>query len=234
MAGNKGSNLGVWVSTSLFPADLRLHPLAVEDALRSHNSPRSKLDFYNSHLYLQILVQHMHAGDETEIENSVNDLNSWHLPGESHLHGSHPIEDEDAPLGRPASQKKRRQSHGLFLRLPEGVQGVFEPTIEAPRGRNQSKAFISASKKSAHRMTVDELSAKYMVPIRRGLISVFLTRDGMLLVTRGVDERDVDHHEQTGDERGVASCLCSTGRRGEFAEAVRGCEHVGAGLARCL
>jgi hypothetical protein len=32
--------------------------------------------------------------------------------------------------------------------------------------------------KEAHRLTVDQLSAKYMVPIRRGIISLFMTREG--------------------------------------------------------
>jgi hypothetical protein len=31
----------------------------------------------------------------------------------------------------------------------------------------------------AHRSTVDELSAKYMVPIRRAVFSCFMLRDGM-------------------------------------------------------
>jgi len=30
----------------------------------------------------------------------------------------------------------------------------------------------------AHRLTVDELSAKYMVPVRRTMLSLFMTRDG--------------------------------------------------------
>ncbi|KAJ9123864.1 hypothetical protein QFC24_003641 [Naganishia onofrii] len=44
-----------------------LHPLAVEDTLRASNNPRSKLDFYANHLYLQILVQHIRSEDQDEI-----------------------------------------------------------------------------------------------------------------------------------------------------------------------
>ncbi|KAJ9110459.1 hypothetical protein QFC19_001585 [Naganishia cerealis] len=47
-----------------------LHPLAVEDTLRASNNPRSKLDFYANHLYLQILVQHIRAKDQDEIRAS--------------------------------------------------------------------------------------------------------------------------------------------------------------------
>jgi Mg2+ and Co2+ transporter CorA len=31
-----------------------LHPLAIEDALRANNNPRSKIDFYAEHLYTQV------------------------------------------------------------------------------------------------------------------------------------------------------------------------------------
>jgi hypothetical protein len=31
-----------------------LHPLAIEDALRAQNNPRSKIDFYAEHLYTQV------------------------------------------------------------------------------------------------------------------------------------------------------------------------------------
>ncbi|KAJ9123273.1 hypothetical protein QFC22_001471 [Naganishia vaughanmartiniae] len=44
-----------------------LHPLAVEDTLRASNNPRSKLDFYANHLYLQMLVQHIRSEDQDEI-----------------------------------------------------------------------------------------------------------------------------------------------------------------------
>jgi len=160
--------------------DLRLHPLAVEDALRATNSPRSKLDFYKNHLYLQILVQHTHASDEQLISESVDDISSWHLPGET----VNPSVSIDPPNeGYGATSTTRRDSVGdalvqsgrKLLRLPEGVEGVFEPMADPSRGSKRAREGYS---KNAHRLTVDELSAKYMVPIRRGIMSAFLTRDG--------------------------------------------------------
>lgn len=167
-----------------------LHPLAVEDALRATNSPRSKMDFYNSHLYLQILVQHMHAKDEEILSEVAEELSSWHFSGENIR--SHHAEDADAMPGGPGGRgAKRRQS--IFSRLPEGVQGVFEPTIHPSRMISQSMSYEDSRRdaKNAHRLTVDELSAKYMVPIRRGIVCVFLTRDGEQQTNRvkwGIDE----------------------------------------------
>jgi Mg2+ and Co2+ transporter CorA len=48
-----------------------LHPLAVEDTLRATNNPRSKLDFYANHLYLQILVQHIRPQDREDIKKTA-------------------------------------------------------------------------------------------------------------------------------------------------------------------
>ncbi len=43
-------------------------------------------------------------------------------------------------------------------------------------------------------MTVDELSAKYMVPVRRGIMSLFMTRDGESVFTtcRGISSSWID------------------------------------------
>lgn len=48
--------------------------------------------------------------------------------------------------------------------------------------------------KEAHRLTVDELSAKYMVPVRRGIMSLFMTRDGESVFTtcRGISSSWID------------------------------------------
>jgi hypothetical protein len=43
----------------------------------------------------------------------------------------------------------------------------------------------------AHRSTVDELSAKYMVPIRRTVFSCFMLRDGE--PGRAVCEKSISH-----------------------------------------
>ena len=48
-----------------------LHPLAVEDTLRASNNPRSKLDFYANHLYLQMLVQHIRPQDRHDIKQAA-------------------------------------------------------------------------------------------------------------------------------------------------------------------
>jgi hypothetical protein len=48
-----------------------LHPLAVEDTLRATNNPRSKLDFYANHLYLQMLVQHVRPQDRHDMKQAA-------------------------------------------------------------------------------------------------------------------------------------------------------------------
>ena len=189
-----------------------LHPLAVEDALRSHNSPRSKLDFYKSHLYLQILVQHLHREDAELLESEVDDPLSGigrqdedeDATAEEHMHGNLGL--GVTPDGRSGLRRRRsRRPTGTMQRLkemfggsrrimlPEGVEGVFEPSINFGRGRQAVSALWVRGEgrrmgrrqlmqqpyqKEAHRITVNTLSAKYMVPVRRGLMSMFMTRDG--------------------------------------------------------
>jgi hypothetical protein len=125
----------------------------------------------------------MHASDEEALHEITEEMSSWHFAGEHHAHAIDDLDSLPHRGGAPGSQgsqgkKKRRQS--LFTRLPEGVQGVFEPTITPSRQMAQSMIYEDSRNnvKNAHRLTVDELSAKYMVPIRRGIVSMFLTRDG--------------------------------------------------------
>lgn len=172
----------------------RLHPLAVEDALRSSNSPRSKLDFYRSHLYLQILVQHLHRDDADKLEAETEDP----LGGvaatdeqEPHLHGNvgtgPGLRRRRSAVGAGGRLQRLRDMFGGSRRrimLPEGVEGVFEPSLKSTRGQAVSRytrvnpADVQPYRTEAHRQTVNQLSARYMVPVRRGVMSVFMTRDG--------------------------------------------------------
>lgn len=143
-----------------------LHPLAVEDALRSSNSPRSKLDFYRSHLYLQLLIHHIHSSDEDAIEAALasdgasgvvidSDSESEHLPGEEGrdqgelgIAGSAVDSGHDRNLGRRRPKKKgtlermreavvgKKGDKGLGMILPEGVEGVFEPSVQGTKLQN--------------------------------------------------------------------------------------------------
>jgi hypothetical protein len=120
-----------------------LHPLAVEDALRSSNSPRSKLDFYRSHLYLQLLIHHIHHPDEAADEAALDGGVFHEDDGGDHVFGH----DDEAELGVLPSGGKRKgtiqrlrevlggaksgyrqqQQGGSGSTLPEGVEGVFAP-----------------------------------------------------------------------------------------------------------
>ena len=84
----------------------------MEDALRADNSPRSKLDFYRTHLYLQILVQHTQASDVNVLSRAADEM------AESHLHDD---------------------THGnvrTMFQLPEDVEGVFEPSVAGSKLQN--------------------------------------------------------------------------------------------------
>jgi hypothetical protein len=111
-----------------------LHPLAVEDALRSVRHPRSKCDFYANHLYLQILVYHIHAPDRAALARIAEGIPDGVAVGSD--------EEEDSNGGRdgnwrrPAKAKSRscfswgRKNEGK-IRLPEGMDAVFDdPTPE--------------------------------------------------------------------------------------------------------
>jgi hypothetical protein len=99
----------------------RLHPLSVEDALRATTSPRSKLDFYKTHLYLQILIQHTHPSDEAILSAAADEMGQLHLREEF-----------------SGSQRK-------LLTLPEGVEGVFEPSVGGTRLQGGRSVRRSAS-----------------------------------------------------------------------------------------
>lgn len=105
-----------------------LHPLAIEDALRASNSPRSKMDFYKTHLYMQILVQHMHSADEEFLS----------LAADAMADGAYNKVFGDQQTVQPARRGSLGrlaggQASGSKLRLPEGVEGVFEPSVGLSR-----------------------------------------------------------------------------------------------------
>lgn len=174
----------------------------MEDALRSANSPRSKLDFYKNHLYLQILVHYMHPTDEVILSEAAEalggrDMNALMtaVEDDGHSHGFNGSSE--------SVSKGKNKGKAAGLALPEGVEGVFEPSVGASRSQGGSQSVsvcvtVTRSslasgivtllpninrltsqpfQKAAHQMTVDELSAKYMVPVRRGILSIFMTRD---------------------------------------------------------
>lgn len=127
-----------------------LHPLAVEDALRSLNSPRSKLDFYRNHLYLQILIHHMHDQDSIEVAEAAEALASGKID-------EIVIEDEEEVESRKhkSKPKKERNSQAQAKKasstwsLPEGVEGVFEPSVGGTRlqgGQSVRDALLKSSR----------------------------------------------------------------------------------------
>nr|XP_018266065.1 uncharacterized protein I303_00034 [Kwoniella dejecticola CBS 10117]OBR88223.1 hypothetical protein I303_00034 [Kwoniella dejecticola CBS 10117] len=152
-----------------------LHPLAVEDALRATNTPRSKLDFYRNHLYLQILIHHTTPSDEIRLSIAAEEMANGR---------------EDGIFGGGSSSSmsaaERRERENNIPKLPEGVEGVFEPSLIAPRHGGHH-----TFDKQAHTLTVNELSAKYMVPIRRGILSLFMLRDGTLISMDAKPTREV-------------------------------------------
>jgi hypothetical protein len=125
---------------------LSLHPLAVEDALRSHNSPRSKLDFYKSHLYLQILVQHMHPSDEALLSVAADEMtpglfSTYQEARESRVTRTG---EGDVDVEGGMARGDKGGLRGKLFKLPDGVEGVFEPTVMGSRlqgGESVSLAF---------------------------------------------------------------------------------------------
>lgn len=105
---------------------LRLHPLAVEDALRSSNSPRSKLDFYRNHLYLQILIHHMHESDGVEVAKAADALADGKID-------EIVIADDDDDEPSKGSRARKPNNTSSTWSLPEGVEGVFEPSVAGTR-----------------------------------------------------------------------------------------------------
>ncbi|OCF72414.1 hypothetical protein I204_06793 [Kwoniella mangroviensis CBS 8886] len=172
-----------------------LHPLAVEDALRATNTPRSKLDFYRNHLYLQILIHHTTPSDEIRSSIAAEEM--------AHERESGMMTDDDQSVLNESTRSTTRRGlrgklSGIFgsgeddsrethvPKLPEGVEGVFEPSLVTPRHGGHH-----TFEKQAHTLTVNELSAKYMVPIRRGILSLFMLRDGTLISMDAKPTREV-------------------------------------------
>ncbi|BEJ14529.1 hypothetical protein CspHIS471_0402960 [Cutaneotrichosporon sp. HIS471] len=198
--GDDGKPLGVrwihvtglsWEVMKTLTLCYQLHPLAVEDALRSSRSPRSKIDYYRTHMYLQILVQNIHGPDKDALTKATAGL----AQGEEgrqccndadHDH-DHMVDDIEA-----VAPKKQRWWHTNpegQIRLPEGVDAVFGPTMPGQQRRKKDKdkdkthteAPSEVDMTETHRMVVDQLAASYMVPIRKGIISAFMMRDGLII-----------------------------------------------------
>lgn len=113
-----------------------LHPLAIEDALRAGNNPRSKVDFYATHLYAQVFVQYQQDGDEEAIQREAAAMDA--AASRPHLHPR-----PELGGGGGSWRKWLGLDHGPQLQsLPEGVEGVFEPiqTVQTRRGRMVSPA----------------------------------------------------------------------------------------------
>ncbi|KIR25018.1 hypothetical protein I309_06128 [Cryptococcus deuterogattii LA55] len=149
-----------------------LHPLAVEDSLEASESPRSKLDFYKNHLYLQLLIHHSQISEKDTLDILADDMvEGAYRKGQG---GTHPRKK------RWFSQRVRGVFEGEHKkpRLPEGVQGAFEPSMISPR---RTIGMHRTQEKQAHKLTVEELSAQYMVPIHRSILSIFMLRDGTLI-----------------------------------------------------
>ncbi|ODN86323.1 hypothetical protein L198_07342 [Cryptococcus wingfieldii CBS 7118] len=155
----------------LTPLHCRLHPLAVEDAIEAESSPRSKLDFYRNHLYLQLLIHRTRSSD-----HAADEIAEGTRQGEGE-------EARENGIGNGHGIVNGNGKAGLFggagagrrVGLPDDIQGVFEPSMIAPRQSTGSHP-ADASEKEAHKLTVDELSAEYMVPIRRNILSIFMLR----------------------------------------------------------
>ncbi|WVO15151.1 hypothetical protein L204_102795 [Cryptococcus depauperatus] len=117
----EGVDGAIWVrACEASTADRRrLHPLAVEDALEAAAAPRSKLDFYKDHLYLQLLVHRPGGRDErSELGGSggLDGRGRPHTPRRG-IHGARPEEHpervyaarRDTRLaGRRASRRRAR------------------------------------------------------------------------------------------------------------------------------
>ncbi|ORY26965.1 hypothetical protein BCR39DRAFT_539585, partial [Naematelia encephala] len=177
-----------------------LHPLAVEDLLRAYNTPRSKLDFYKSHLYLQLLIQHTHPGDEALLLHAADALPFGRA--DEILNGAEPGNGTQAQGSKSGVVQRLRDElgGGRAMRLPEGVEGVFEPSAPLSERANDSQPL-----REAHRLTLDELSAKYMIPVRRAVCSIFLTRDGTLISVSKSSISEVLHpiYDRLGDDQSL-------------------------------
>nr|XP_031861972.1 uncharacterized protein CI109_002385 [Kwoniella shandongensis]KAA5529044.1 hypothetical protein CI109_002385 [Kwoniella shandongensis] len=204
-----------------------LHPLAVEDSLRATNTPRSKLDFYKNHLYLQLLIHHTSPSDEATLSLIADEIaegragasvtNFAETDGEQ----TAPEGDGESTIGSTSAARRKSgirdwfSSKRVLAQLPEGVEGVFEPSVVSPRYGGSNRTF----EKQAHTLTVNELSAKYMVPIRRGILSIFMLRDGTLISMDAKPTREVlaPIYDRLSDEQ---SLLRRSGDVSMLAEAI--------------
>ncbi|TYJ51817.1 hypothetical protein B9479_007593 [Cryptococcus floricola] len=154
----------------------KLHPLAVEDALEAESSPRSKLDFYRNHLYLQLLIHRTRSSDHAALALAADEIAEGTRQGEGEEAGENGTVNGHGHGGQNVKAGLfGGKGAGRRVGLPDDIQGVFEPSMIAPR-RSIGSHRAEASEKEAHKLTVDELSAEYMVPIRRNILSIFMLR----------------------------------------------------------
>ncbi|KAL1407222.1 hypothetical protein Q8F55_006639 [Vanrija albida] len=160
-----------WEVMKTLALRFQLHPLAVEDALRSYRSPRSKIDFYKHHLYLQILVHHIHRPDLETLAKATQGAED----GERVTAPAGALMEEGAPAENGSSWWPWQRSGQI--RLPEGVENVFEPSFPEPLSLYKKNGIELPSRRDF----IDPLSASYMIPVRKGIISVFMMHDGTLI-----------------------------------------------------
>lgn len=112
-----------------------LHPLSVEDSLRASQNPRSKVDFYQNHLYLQCFLHYIKQGDQEEVD--AEDFSVGATPGTGVGGGG-----TGTGTGFAKQWRKWLGTHNEegVQSLPPGVEGAFEPvqSDSVGHGRNVS------------------------------------------------------------------------------------------------
>jgi hypothetical protein len=75
---------------------------------------------------MQILIHHMHASDSEEVQMAAEALKSGKVD-------EIVIEDDDAETMERNQAKRNAKKTNSSWSLPEGVEGVFEPSVAGTR-----------------------------------------------------------------------------------------------------
>lgn len=113
-------------------------------------------------------MQHIYDPDEQTLDQEIDGVDDGTIGDEIGV---------EATVKRARRWWWRRSNSGQ-IRLPEGADNVFEPSV--PESEHTKKR-SAPNDKAKHRLVIDQLSASYMVPIRRDILSVFMLRDGTVI-----------------------------------------------------
>ncbi|KAH8920694.1 hypothetical protein BT69DRAFT_1352196 [Atractiella rhizophila] len=169
-----------------------LHPLAIEDTMHTGSSTRPKAEFYENHLFLNLMLHSLLNDDQLppELGSRRGSLISGFFGGRS----QRPLDEEKTLAGAvdpevQMSPLKRVNTEGLGHGIGVGTGGTGGRTSRTSKVKEMFQgahpddptASVNRTKSDIARRTVNSLTKDYKVHVGSAQLNIFLMRDGTLI-----------------------------------------------------